>query len=393
MILNLNDFEPLARRRLPRPLFGYVSGAAETGAAGSDNRDALDELRLVPRVLRGVEGRSSRAHLLGREWSAPFGIAPMGISALMAKDGDLALTGAAARANIPFVLSGSSLTPMEEIVARNPDAWFQAYLPGETDKIRSLIDRAGRAGFRTLVLTADTAVLANRENNLRAGFSTPLRLTPRLLWDFAIRPRWVFGTFLPTLIRRGLPHFENSAATRGAPIISAQAARDFGRKDHLNWEHLALMRDIWPGKLVLKGVLAPQDVARARNVGCDGVILSNHGGRQLDHAISPLRLLRQARDAAGDLPLMVDGGIRRGTDVVKALALGADHVFIGRPFLYAATIGGEPQVNRAIAILKEEIHRNLGLLGLRHIDELDERVIYPLSAVWLNVMNQGGRGQ
>ena len=377
MLLTLDDFEPAARRRLPRPLFGYVSGAAETGAARQDNRDALDAWRLVPNVLRGVEGRSVAASLMGETYAAPFGIAPMGLSALIAHDGDVAMARSAGAAGIPYVLSGSSSTPMEDVVGANPDAWFQAYLPGEEDRIRALIARVQATGFGTLVLTADTAVLANRENNTRAGFSTPLRVTPRLIWDFAIKPRWMLGTFLPTLMQ-GMPHFENSDATRGAPIISKQAARDFGRKDHLNWDHLALMRNLWTGKLVLKGVIAPTDVAKARALGCDAVILSNHGGRQLDHAISPLRILPEARVQAGDMTLLIDGGIRRGTDVIKALALGADMVLVGRPFLYAATLGGQPMVERAADILKTEVHRNLGLLGLRDLSEIGLGILHPV---------------
>ncbi|WP_010142386.1 alpha-hydroxy acid oxidase [Oceanicola sp. S124] len=375
MLLTLDDFEPAARRRLPRPLFAYVSGATETGAAWQDNRDALQEWRLLPKVLRSVEERSSACTLMGKSYEAPFGIAPMGLSALMARDGDRVLARAAGAAGIPFVLSGSSLTRLEDVVQANPDAWFQAYLPGEEERIRPLIARVLRAGFGTLVLTADTAVLANRENNLRAGFSTPLRIRPRLIWDFAIRPRWVLGTFLPTL-SQGMPHFENSFAERGAPIISKQAARDFGRKDHLNWDHLALMREIWPGKLVLKGVIHPEDVAKARALGCDAVVLSNHGGRQLDHAISPLRILPEARAQAGDMALLIDGGIRRGTDVIKALALGADMVLVGRPFLYAATLGGQAMAEQAAGILKSEVHRNLGLMGLRAPSEITPAVLH-----------------
>lgn len=258
--LCLDDFEAAAKSRLPHPLFTYISSAAETSSSLRDNRDVFGKWGFVPRVLRGVSGRSISCDLLGKTYDAPFGIAPMGISALMAYDGDDALTRAAASHNIPMVLSGSSLTPMEAVHEANRDSWFQAYLPGEDDKILALVDRVKRTGFKTLVLTVDTAVLANRENNLRAGFSTPLRLTPKTLWQFATHPRWVLGTFARTLMTKGMPHFENSYATRGAPIMARNVMRDFGRKDHLNWDHLRLIRDHWQGKLIVKGVLAAADV-------------------------------------------------------------------------------------------------------------------------------------
>jgi len=373
--LCLDDFEAAAKRRLPHPLFTYISSAAETSASLRDNRAVFGKWGFVPRVLRSVSGRSISCDLLGKSYDAPFGIAPMGISALMAYDGDTVLTRAAALQNIPMVLSGSSLTPMETVHAANSDCWFQAYLPGEEDKILALIDRVKRTGFRTLVLTVDTAVLANRENNLRAGFSTPLRLTPRTMWQFATHPRWVFGTFGQTLLAKGMPHFENSYATRGAPIMARNVMRDFGKKDHLNLHHLRLIRDHWQGKLIVKGVLAPDDVREVAKVGCDGVILSNHGGRQLDGAVSPMRVLSDAVSVAGDMPVMVDGGFRRGTDILKALALGAAFVFVGRPFLYAAVADGERGVGQAIDILKSELHRDLGLLGKNALSELEADIL------------------
>ncbi|BBI64880.1 hypothetical protein HSBAA_61860 [Vreelandella sulfidaeris] len=310
MILNLDDYEVAARQRLPRPLFQYVAGAAETSAAFADNRAAFDALKLVPRMLRGVEGRTTRQRLFGQEWSAPFGIAPMGISALMAFDGDNVAARVAAREGIPYVLSGSSLTRMEEVIEANPQAWFQAYVPGEDDRISALIERVAAAGYETLVLTADTAVLANRENNLRAGFSTPLRFTPRML---GLRHQTALaGRHLPAHASeaRYAPLRELRRPTR-APIVSRQAARDFGRKDHLNWEHIRWVRDQWRGRLVLKGLLSHHDVAMARTIGCDGVVLSNHGGRQLDHAISAMRALLLARAEAGDMAVMLDGGTAR----------------------------------------------------------------------------------
>jgi L-lactate dehydrogenase (cytochrome) len=380
-ILSLQDFEAAARRHLPRPLFAYISGGAEDNASLRGNRDAFAEWGFVTRVLRNVSRRSQCVELLGRRYASPFGIAPMGISALSACRGDLVQARAAAKANVPMIMSGSSLIRLEDVVAAAPDTWFQAYLPGEPAKIEALVERVARANVRTLVVTVDTAVLANRENNIRAGFSTPLKPSLRLAWEGASHPRWLFGTFLKTLRKHGMPHFENSSATRGAPILSSRAVRDFGAKDHLNWEHIAQIRRQWKGQLVIKGLMSAGDARIAREHGADGVILSNHGGRQLDGTVSPLRVLPQAVAAVGPgFPVMLDSGIRRGTDVLKALALGASFVFVGRPFNYAAAVGGEAGVSHAIGILAAEVQRDLGLLGLNAVSELGPAQLMPASA-------------
>lgn len=371
-ILSLDDFQQAARHHLPRPLFEYIAGGAEDSASLRDNRAAFLEFGFVTRVLRNVSARSQSVELLGRRYASPFGIAPMGISALSAYRGDLAQARAAVAEGIPMIMSGSSLIPLEEVIAAAPDTWFQAYLPGETAKIEALIDRIDRAGVKTLVLTVDTAVLANRENNIRAGFSTPLRPSFRLAWEGITHPRWTIGTFLRTLIAHGMPHFENSYASRGAPILSSRAARDFGAKDHLDWEHLAMIRQKWKRTLVVKGIMHPEDAGKVRAMGADGLVVSNHGGRQLDGTASPLRLLPEVIQAVGnDFPVMMDGGIRRGTDVLKALALGAKFVFVGRPFNYAAAIAGEEGVRHAIRILADEVQRDLGLLGLMSVSEVN----------------------
>ncbi|MDA0575763.1 alpha-hydroxy acid oxidase [Burkholderia gladioli] len=374
--LSLDDFELAAKRHLPRPIFGYIAGAAERNASLDDNQRVYAEYRFITRVLRDVSKRSQSTTLFGHTWSAPFGIAPMGISALSAYRGDLVLAQAARRADIPMIMSGSSLIPLETVASAAPRTWFQAYLPGEADKIHALVERVERAGYETLVLTVDTAVLANRENNVRAGFSTPLKPSLRLAMDGITHPRWLFGTALKTLVRHGMPHFENSYATRGAPIFSRRVARDFGAKDHLNWEHVEQIRRQWKGRLIIKGLLAADDASMASDRGVDGVIVSNHGGRQLDGAVAPLRVLPEIAAAVrGRIPVMIDGGIRRGTDVLKALALGADFVFVGRPFNYAAAVAGEPGVDHAIAILRAEVQRNLGLLGLNALDELGPHML------------------
>ncbi len=360
----LEDLEPRARAFLPRPVFAYAAGTAERGASAADTRAALDALGFLPRVLRGVAARSSATPLLGRTWAQPFGIAPMGMTALAAYRGDLALARAARAAGVPMAISGTGLIAMEEIAAANPDAWFQAYVPGERDKIAALVDRVAAAGIGTLVVTVDLPVPTNPEHYDRAGFSSPVRPRPRLALDGALRPAWSLGTFLRTLLAHGMPHFENSGAARGAPILARRAAREFGLRAHLDWSHIAFIRERWRGRLVVKGMVAPEDARRAAAEGADAVWLSNHGGRQLDGAVSPLRTVAAARALCPKTPILLDSGLRRGTDVLKALALGADFVFVGRPFLYAAALGGEAGVAHVIRILAEEIDRDVALLGL-----------------------------
>lgn len=376
--LALDDFETAARRHLPKPLFEYIRGGAETNASLRGNLDTFGRYGFITRVLRDVSTRSMATSLFGRQLSAPFGMAPMGISALMAYRGDLVLAEAAEAAEIPMIMSGSSLIRLEDVAAASPNLWFQAYLPGDPEKISGLVDRVAAAGIGTLVLTVDTAALANRENNIRAGFSTPLRPSLRLALDGITHPHWTIGTFLRTIARHGLPHFENSYATRGAPILSRNVTRDFGRKDHLSWAHLAQIRQRWGGRLVVKGILSPEDAQIAIAEGVDGLIISNHGGRQLDGAVPPLLMLpRIAAVVDKRIPVMLDGGIRRGTDVIKALALGADFVFVGRPFLYAAAVGGRAGVDRAIDILRSEIYRDMALLGVTGLGDINADVLHP----------------
>jgi len=372
-ILALDDLEPAARRRLPGPVFAYVSGAVETNAAWRDNRAAFDEWGFVPRILVDVSKRTTRATVFGEEYAQPFGIAPMGIAALSAYRGDLALAAGAAAEKIPMIMSGSSLIRLEEIAKANPRAWFQAYIPGDERRFAPLVDRVAAAGFATLVVTVDVAVLSNRENNIRAGFSTPLRPSLRLAWDGITHPRWLFGNALRTIARHGMPHFENSFAERGAPILARNVERDFGARDHLDWSHLEKIRRRWNGKLVVKGIVHEADARIARESGVDGVVVSNHGGRQLDGTVSGLRVLPAIAAAKGAMTVMFDGGIRRGTDVLKALALGAEFAWVGRPFNYAAAIAGEAGVRHAARILGAEIQRDMALLGVNSLAELDPR--------------------
>jgi L-lactate dehydrogenase (cytochrome) len=378
-VLCLDDFEAMSRAHLPRPVFGYVAGASERNATLADNEAAFAEWGFVPRILRDVSRRDPSVELYGRRWSAPFGIAPMGMAALCAYRGDIMLARAAHAANVPYILSGSSLIRLEEVIAENPDAWFQAYLPGDASRVAKLIDRVAAAGFGTLLLTVDTAVLPSRENNVRNGFSTPLRPSLRLAWDGALRPRWLLGTALRTLLNLGMPHFENSFAERGVPILARNVLRDFTARDHLNWEHLAQIRKRWTGRLLVKGILHPEDARIAAEHGADGVVVSNHGGRQLDGSVSPLRILEAVVAASGSMPVLFDGGVRRGTDILKAMALGARFVFVGRPFLHAASVAGEAGVTHGINLLKGELDRDLALLGIDQPETLTSDMLFRMS--------------
>ena len=380
-ILCLDDFERAASRHLPKPVFAYISGAVERNYSLRANAAAFDRYEFVPRMLVGTSARSTATTLFGKRWSAPFGMAPMGICALSAYRGDLVLTQAAARENVPMIMSGSSLIRLEEVVQANPDAWFQAYLPGDEPSMIALVERVKAAGYRTLVVTVDANIASNRENNIRAGFSTPLRPSLSLAWEGITHPRWLFGTFLKTIARHGLPHFENAYARRGAPILSQNVLRDFSDRGHMNWNHFRMIRRLWPGHLVIKGILDVRDARLAVDSGADGIIVSNHGGRQLDGTVPPLRVLPGIVQACPEVPVMIDSGFRRGTDVLQAVALGAKFVFVGRPFNYAASVAGEDGVRKAIGLLREEVSRNMAMLGVNGLSELDASYLLPAHPV------------
>ncbi|MCY1511683.1 (S)-mandelate dehydrogenase [compost metagenome] len=375
-ILSLADFEVAAKRVLPRPIFGYIAGAAEDEKSLAANRTAFDQVKFRPRVLVDVSGRSQATEIFGQRYASPFGIAPVGISAIAAYRGDVVLAQAAREEQIPAIMSGTSLIPMEDVHAAAPGTWFQAYLPGDATRRDALIERIGAAGFATLVLTVDIPVWANRENNVRTGFSLPLRPSLRLAFDGVSRPRWLAGTFARTLLASGMPHFENSFATRGAPILSASAIRDTTGRDHLNWTDIERIRQRWHGNLVIKGILHKSDAERAAALGADGIIVSNHGGRQLDGAVEPLAVLPEiCESVAHKTTVMMDSGIRRGGDVLKALALGARFVFLGRPFVYAASVGGAEGVRHAISLLRDEVDRNMAMLGAQALSDVGNSVI------------------
>ncbi|ETX12893.1 hypothetical protein OCH239_15470 [Roseivivax halodurans JCM 10272] len=385
--LSLEDFEKRALRHLPLPIAGYVEGAVETGKALRNAEEAFRRIALAPRILRDVSDRTTQTTLFGAEYAVPFGVAPMGFSALAAYDGDVALARGAAASGSFAICSAASLTPLERVAEEGASRWFQCYVPGDNARIEALLKRLRDANYDTLVVTADVPVTGNRENNARNGFDAPFRLTPRLAWHFATHPRWTLGTLGRTLAASGMPHFENMDAERGPPLFSRTLTRSTIGRDRLTWENMSFIRERWPGRLVIKGVLCPEDATRAAGVGVDGIVVSSHGGRQLDGAIAPLDALPDIRAAVPELTVMLDGGIRRGTDVLKALAAGADFVFLGRPFLYAAAVAGDAGVAHAFRLLRQEIDLSMALLGITGVNELGLRN----QAQLLHVMAQAKR--
>jgi L-lactate dehydrogenase (cytochrome) len=368
--LSLADLAKAARRRLPPSIYGYVSGGSEDQSSLLANRRAFERWRFLPKPLVDVSQRSQAVEVFGTSYASPVGVSPMGVSGLCWFEGDVALARAAASAGVPSVLSAASTVPLERVMREAPGTWYQAYLPAQQDVIAPLLNRLKMAGVAVLVMTVDVQIAAVRENELRNGFSIPLRLTPRLIAGGLARPRWMVETFSRTLWKQGIPHFENFTATRGGRIITAVKGDHRAGRAAMTWDEIRWIRDRWTDRLVVKGILRPEGAVTAQKVGADGIVVSNHGGRQLDGAIAPLDALPGVVAAAPDLTVMMDGGIRRGTDVLKALALGARCVFIGRPAMYGLAVGGEGGATHALALLRREIDVNLALLGCPDVRRL-----------------------
>jgi len=378
-ILNLEDFEAAVQRRLPHAVYNYVAHGSETETSLRTNRTAFDHWRFVTRNLVGVTDRAQKVKLFGREYGFPFGISPMGGSGLVAYDGHTVMALAAAEANIPFILSANSIEPLEEVAPANPNAWFAAYQSPNQQAIEGMVERVARAGIAVLVLTTDVPIGSNREADARAGFSFPIRPNVRLSWDVATHPHWLAGVLGRTLLKHGIPRIVNLEPD-GGPSLFSSKVKGIAAHEGLSWQHVRLMRELWKGPFVLKGLLSPADVGRAREHGLDGVIISNHGGRQLDYAASPIQVLRAAVVEARGMTIMIDSGFRRGTDVLKALALGAQCVFVGRPFLFATAYAAKPGVRHAISLLAKEIDRDMAMLGARHIGDIRPELLIELAA-------------
>jgi L-lactate dehydrogenase (cytochrome) len=369
-VLSLNDFAHLAKRRLPTAMYAYVTGWSEDGAAHRRNLQCFQRRAFVPRVLVDIERRDTRTTLFGVQYESPFGIAPMGFSRMAAANADELLARAAEKAGVPFILSGASLTPLETVRAAGATSWFQAYIPGDIARIDPMLERVARAGFDTLVINVDTAVHGQHEYAEKHGFRAPVRPSAQLAWQALTRPSWCWRVLGESLLTRRPLRFENMDAAAGPPVFSRTLVRDIGRRGALSWTHVERIRERWHGRIVLKGVMSAEDAVLAEKAGVDGIIVSNHGGRQVDCAIGSLNALEAIAARVNTLTLMVDGGIRRGSDVLKALRCGARFVFVGRPMLLAAAAADAAGIAYALDIMKREISTNMGLLGINGIDEV-----------------------
>jgi len=373
--INVEELRRIARRRLPHFSFEYLEGGAEDELALKRNRAVFERIAWLPRTLAGVGTPDLSTEILGEACHLPLIIAPTGFNGMLWPQGDLALARAAADAGIPFTLSTVSNYPLASMTAEVPDrVWFQLYPFKDPNAVDLLIDRAQQAGCRTLVVTTDVPVLGAREWDQR-NYRAPMKLSLLSMLDVLAHPGWLRRVMIPN----GAPQFENLRELLPPGAQSAMAGvRFMGTQINarLSWEDMERIRRRWPGKLVLKGILCVEDSQRAVDVGADGIVLSNHGGRQLDSCVSGVELLPSVTAEFGSrLAILVDGGFCRGSDVLKAIALGAHGVMIGRATLYGLAAGGQPGVAHALGLLRTEMERTLTLLGCRNLGELGRHLV------------------
>jgi L-lactate dehydrogenase (cytochrome) len=365
-IFSVSDARKYARRRMPRMTFDYIDGSAGDERACAFNVEMIEALRILPRVLVNVENRSQQKNLFGETWKLPFGIAPMGMCDLTWPGADAMLARAARQYGMPIVLSTMASSSIEQTAERaGENAWFQLYVGQSEEVAFHLVERAETAGYRNLILTVDVPEIGSRPREKRNGFQSPVRIGPKQFFDFAFHPQWSLRT-----LQTGVPKLANVNVAGGKAFKRNEA------RGKVDWAFLDRLRERWPGKLVVKGVLGSEDSVRIRDAGVDAVYVSNHGGRQLDSAPAAIQMLPQIRAAVGkDYPLLFDSGVRNGEAVIKALALGADFVFIGRPFLYAMGAEGYTGLQAMIELIRSQVDISLAQIGCTDINDVDASYI------------------
>lgn len=379
---NLADLRKLAKQVLPKGLFEFVDRGTENEVALRTMRAALEQVMLRPRVLVDVSQRSQATSFFGRPSASPMVVAPTGAAGLLWFDGEIEIARAAARTGIPFALSTASIVSMERVadgVEQLADVaggrlWFQLYMWPDRRLSMELVDRAKKAGYEALIVTVDTPVTPNREYNKHNGFSLPMRITRRNAWDVALHPRWFLNVFARYMMRAGIPTLENYPDSLRTRLNQAQSPL---KCDSLTWDDLRDIRQRWSGPLILKGILRVEDALKARDCGVDAILVSNHGGRNLDASVPPFTVLPQIVDAiASKVDVFVDGGFNRGGDIVKALAMGAKGAFVGRAPLWGVAVDGEPGARLALTILRDEIDRVMAFTGSPDLASLDRGLLH-----------------
>ncbi len=366
---NFSDFRKLAQRRLPGPIFNYIDGAADDETTYRRNTSAFDAFDLVPNVLRGVENVDLSVTVMGQRLAVPFYCSPTALQRLFHHDGERAVAAAADKAETMFGVSSLGTVSLEELRQRhaNPQI-YQFYFHRDRGLNRAMMQRAKEAGIDVMMLTVDSITGGNRERDLRTGFSIPFRLTVGGMLQFALKPRW--GLNYVTHEPFTLPQLDDHIDLGGGAVSIGRYFTEL-LDPSMTWDDVAEMVDLWDGQFCLKGVMAVEDARRAVDIGCTGIVLSNHGGRQLDGSRTAIDQLAEVADAVGDeIDVMMDGGIQRGTHVLKALSLGAKAVGLGRGYLFPLAAAGRRGVERALGLMRTEIERDMKLMGCRSIDEL-----------------------
>lgn len=372
--LSIDDLRKLAKRRLPRVIYDFLEGGAEDERALCRNREAYERQILVPRYLVDISKRNQSLTLFGETYNLPFGIAPTGVAAMVRPKADLLLAEAAAAANIPFIISGSSTCTIEDAAKVWPKCWYQLYIPNDFTITTDLLKRCETAGIKTLVVTVDVPIHAKRERNIRSGYIRPYKPTLPIMIEGLRHLPWVWEYF-----RTGMPYQENWLPYVKKGITSRELMSIYATQvpSTQTWQTLEALRKLWPGNLVIKGILHPDDAVRAADVGANGIIVSNHGGRQLDRGVCPIDMFAPIKRAVGDrVTLMIDSGIQRGADIVAALCHGAAFTFVGRATIYGVAAGGRQGVTRAIDILQNEINIASGQIGCPDVRDLGPQYLY-----------------